>query len=173
MKDIPAQIPKDLASIVKMMGSLNPGLAVMVIVYATEDPGAASACSGETEKEKGAAAAAAATIPPARRTRRRHRIRMDLFPGIMKNPKGLTSDMCCGTATGITAYNPRAQTRRVRNRDAVMAEADAELGLHGSIPAGSLYRSYQEALKNALDKANNNSIFVQPGPCGFSFPEPT
>jgi len=57
--------------------------------------------------------------------------------------------------------------------NAVMAEADAELGLHGSIPAGSLYRSYQEALKNALDKANNNSIFVQPGPCGFSFPEPT
>jgi hypothetical protein len=43
----------------------------------------------------------------------------------------------------------------------VMAEANIELGLHGSTLAGSAYRGYQEALKNALDRANNNLSFVQ------------
>jgi hypothetical protein len=55
--------------------------------------------------------------------------------------------------------------------NAVMAEANAELGLHGLTLAGSPYRAYQEALKNALDKANNNMTFVQPTPCPFSFAE--
>jgi hypothetical protein len=53
--------------------------------------------------------------------------------------------------------------------NAVMVEANTELGLHGSTLAGSPYRAYQEALKNALDNANNNKTFVQPTPCGFSF----
>jgi hypothetical protein len=53
--------------------------------------------------------------------------------------------------------------------NAIMAEANTELGLHGLTLADSPYRSYQEALKNALDKANNNSTFVQPTPCPFSF----
>jgi hypothetical protein len=53
--------------------------------------------------------------------------------------------------------------------NAVMAEANAELGLHGLTLAGSPYRAYQEALKNALDRANNNYSFVQPGPCPFTF----
>ena len=52
---------------------------------------------------------------------------------------------------------------------AVMAEANTELGLHGLTLSGSPYRSYQEALKNALDNANNNLTFVQPTPCAFSF----
>lgn len=52
---------------------------------------------------------------------------------------------------------------------AVMTEANTELGLHGLVLSGSPYRSYQEALKNALDKANNNLTFVQPTPCAFSF----
>lgn len=52
---------------------------------------------------------------------------------------------------------------------AVMAEANAELGLHGLTLAGSPDRAYQEALKNALDAANNNKNFVQPTPCAFSF----
>ena len=52
--------------------------------------------------------------------------------------------------------------------NAVMNEADTELGLHGYTPSGSDYRAYQEALKNALDKANNNMNFVQPGPCYFA-----
>jgi hypothetical protein len=52
---------------------------------------------------------------------------------------------------------------------AVMAEADAELALHGLTLSGSPFRSYQEALKNALDKANNNLNFVQATACPFSF----
>jgi hypothetical protein len=55
--------------------------------------------------------------------------------------------------------------------NAVMAEANTELGLHGLTKDGSPYRAYQEALKNALDNANNNKTFVQPTPCAFSFPE--
>jgi len=53
---------------------------------------------------------------------------------------------------------------------AVMAEANTELGLHGLVLSGSPYRSHQEALKNALDKANNNLNFVQSGPCAFTSP---
>lgn len=51
----------------------------------------------------------------------------------------------------------------------LMAEANIELGNHGSTLADSPYRAYQEALKNALDKANNNKTFVQPEPCAFNF----
>lgn len=54
---------------------------------------------------------------------------------------------------------------------ALISEANAELGLHGNTPAGSPYRDYQEALKNALDNANNNVNFVQPSPCAFTFPD--
>lgn len=54
---------------------------------------------------------------------------------------------------------------------AVLAEADAELGLHGLVLSGSPFRTYQEALKIALDKANNNYNFVQPEPCAYTFPE--
>ncbi len=55
--------------------------------------------------------------------------------------------------------------------NAVMAEANAELGLHGLVLSDSPYRAYQEALKNALDNANNNKTFVQPTPCPFTFAE--
>ena len=50
----------------------------------------------------------------------------------------------------------------------VMSRANTELGLHGSVLSGSPYRAYQEALKNALDRANNDQNFVQgsPGQCG-------
>jgi hypothetical protein len=51
----------------------------------------------------------------------------------------------------------------------VTAEANTELGLHGLTLADSPYRAYQEALKNALDLANNNRTFVQPVPCPFTF----
>ena len=53
--------------------------------------------------------------------------------------------------------------------DALMSEANAELTIHGTAFAGDSWRSYQEALKNALDKANNNQTFVQPTPCQFTF----
>ena len=52
---------------------------------------------------------------------------------------------------------------------AVMAEAAAELCAHGYTPAGNAFRGYQESLKNALDKANNNLNFVQATPCPFTF----
>jgi hypothetical protein len=52
----------------------------------------------------------------------------------------------------------------------LMAAANTELSLHGSTLAVSPYRAYQEALKNALDNANNNKTFVQPGPGPFNFP---
>lgn len=53
--------------------------------------------------------------------------------------------------------------------NALMTEANAELTLHPTALAGDAWRTYQEALKNALDKANNNQTFVQPTPCPFTF----
>jgi hypothetical protein len=55
--------------------------------------------------------------------------------------------------------------------NAVMAEANTELGLHGLTVTASATRTYQEALKNALDKANNNLNFVQSS--GSTCPAPT
>jgi len=54
--------------------------------------------------------------------------------------------------------------------NAVMAEANTELGVHGTAYSGDAWRSYQEALKNALDNANNNLTFVQPGPSSCPAP---
>ncbi len=54
---------------------------------------------------------------------------------------------------------------------AVMAEANAELGVNGLTLAGHPARAYQEALKNALDAANNSLNFVQAAPCPFTFAE--
>ncbi|HEX3071649.1 MAG TPA: hypothetical protein VHX14_24010 [Thermoanaerobaculia bacterium] len=51
----------------------------------------------------------------------------------------------------------------------ILGEANASLGANGSTPDGSPVRTYQEALKNALDAGNNNLNFVQTSPCGFSF----
>lgn len=53
--------------------------------------------------------------------------------------------------------------------NALMAEADASLGTDGYTVASGATRSYQEALKNALDRANNNLNFVQGTPCAYSF----
>jgi hypothetical protein len=53
--------------------------------------------------------------------------------------------------------------------NAVLAEANAELGVNGLTLAGHPARAYQEALKNALDKANNNMNFVQPTACPYTF----
>jgi len=53
----------------------------------------------------------------------------------------------------------------------VMAEANTSLGANGNTTAAGANRTYQEALKNALDKANNNLNFVQSSPCPFSFAE--
>ena len=55
--------------------------------------------------------------------------------------------------------------------NAQMSEANAALGADGYTPSGDSNRSYQEALKNALDNANNNLTFAQGTPCSFSFVE--
>jgi hypothetical protein len=51
----------------------------------------------------------------------------------------------------------------------VMTAANLSLGTDGYTVAAGNTRNYQEALKNALDKANNNLNFVQGTPCAFSF----
>ena len=45
--------------------------------------------------------------------------------------------------------------------DALMAEANVELGLHPTAVSGDAWRAYQTALTDALDNANNNLTFVQ------------
>lgn len=53
--------------------------------------------------------------------------------------------------------------------NAVIALANASLGTDGLVLAGHPQRAYQEALKNALDRANNNLNFVQGSPCAFTY----
>lgn len=69
-------------------------------------------------------------------------------------------------APGTTSANPAG----FATVNAVMTEANTELGVHGLTVAAGATRSYQEALKNALDKANNSLTFVQSGPCAFNTP---
>lgn len=49
----------------------------------------------------------------------------------------------------------------------LIAEANAELALHGSALSGDPWRPYQEKLKNALDQANNGEDFPQSVQCGI------
>jgi DNA-binding beta-propeller fold protein YncE len=51
----------------------------------------------------------------------------------------------------------------------VLAEANAELGLHGLTGSGSPFRAYQSALSGILANANGNKTFAQASPCAFSF----
>jgi hypothetical protein len=53
----------------------------------------------------------------------------------------------------------------------LMVAANTELGTHGTAYSGDEWRSYQEALKNVLDSANNNYNFVQSTSCPFTFAE--
>jgi len=52
----------------------------------------------------------------------------------------------------------------------LITAANTELGLHGVSTASGAIRSYQGALKDVIDDANNNMNFVQTNPCRFSFP---
>jgi hypothetical protein len=53
---------------------------------------------------------------------------------------------------------------------AIMAEANASLQAHPVVLSGNSVRSYEEALKNALDQANNNNTFVQAaGTCAVNY----
>jgi hypothetical protein len=69
-------------------------------------------------------------------------------------------------APGAQSANPAGFT----SITSLMSEANNELGVHWLVSSGSPYRTYQEALKTAIDKANNDQNFVQALPCGFSFP---
>lgn len=60
-------------------------------------------------------------------------------------------------APGTTSANAAGFT----TVSALMAEANAELGLHPTAVSGDPWRDYQRALKDALDDANNNLTFVQ------------
>jgi len=53
----------------------------------------------------------------------------------------------------------------------LMTAANIELGTHHTAYSSDSWRSYQEALKNVLDSANNNYNFVQSQPCPFTFAE--
>jgi len=52
----------------------------------------------------------------------------------------------------------------------IMNEADASLAVYGDTTDPHPQRAYQEALKNALDKANNNLNFLHPDPSGCPLP---
>jgi hypothetical protein len=69
-------------------------------------------------------------------------------------------------------YAPGAQSANslgYATVNAVMAEANTSLGANSNTTATGASRTYQEALKNALDNANNNKNFVQSSPCPFTF----
>jgi hypothetical protein len=70
-------------------------------------------------------------------------------------------------APGASSANPFGYA----TVNALLNEANTSLGSNGYTPDGSGARAYQEALKNALDKGNNNLNFVQAQPCSFSFPQ--
>lgn len=57
----------------------------------------------------------------------------------------------------------------------IIDEANAALGADGSTPSGDPNRAIQEALKNALDAANNNQNFAHPNAaaCPFTFQSQT
>ncbi len=81
---------------------------------------------------------------------------------------GFVSGSALVYAPGTSSANPAG----FATVGALLHEANAELGTHPTAYDGDAWRSYQEALKNAFDWANNNLTFVQPGPeaCPFDSP---
>lgn len=73
-----------------------------------------------------------------------------------------------GFVDGNAFYLPYGDTI-----NALMAEAEAALGVDGFTPANDPNRSTQETLKNHLDQLNNGASIVPTEPCDFSFPEET
>jgi hypothetical protein len=69
-------------------------------------------------------------------------------------------------APGTSSANPLG----FATVNSVIAEANASLGTDAVTIAAGATRTYQEALKNALDRSNNNLNFVQAAACPFSFP---
>lgn len=84
----------------------------------------------------------------------------------------------CGTVNGDSIiYAPGLPTvapSGFATVNAIMAAANTDLATHNHTEIGgadAAFRTYQENLKNALDKANNNLNFIQGQPCPFSFAE--
>jgi hypothetical protein len=78
-----------------------------------------------------------------------------------------------GTALIYAPGTASANSLGFATVDAVMAEANTLLGSADPlvIGSGSSLRPLAEALKDALDDANNNLTFVQSTPCAFTFAE--
>jgi hypothetical protein len=75
-------------------------------------------------------------------------------------------------STGALIYAPgttSANALGYATVGAIIAEANTTLCANGSVLADNPERAHQEALKNALDNANNNLTFVQGTPCPFTF----
>ena len=68
----------------------------------------------------------------------------------------------CGTVTGLSSLG-------FISVNDLMSAANQSLFDHPLTQAGNPDRACQEALKNALDDANNNKNFTQSSPCAFSF----
>jgi hypothetical protein len=75
-----------------------------------------------------------------------------------------------GTALIYAPGTTSANAAGFATVDAVMTEANTSLGTFGLTLAGHAERAHQEALKNALDNANNNLNFLQPGPSSCPTP---
>lgn len=74
---------------------------------------------------------------------------------------------------GALVYAPGASSANANGFTtiaALISEANATLGVDGYTVDGDPLRAYQEALKNALDKANNNLNFVQATPASCPTP---
>lgn len=80
---------------------------------------------------------------------------------------GVVSGSALVYAPGV----PGANSAGFISINALMSAADSSLGLYGLTLSGHAQRSTQEAMKNALDKANNNLNFVQAEACAFSYPQ--
>ena len=63
----------------------------------------------------------------------------------------------CGNANGFITIS------------ALMTKANDSLGLYPNTLSGHPERAAQECLKDALDDANNNKIFVQSAPCDINY----
>ena len=72
-------------------------------------------------------------------------------------------------AVGFTSPGHATGFITINDLIALADNALASPGGNLTNTAGPL-RTYEEALKNALDNANNNLNFTQPSPCPFSFP---
>jgi hypothetical protein len=93
--------------------------------------------------------------------------------GLSAQLAALALDVLNGKVSGSTLiYAPgslSANAAGFATVNAVLTEANAELGAHGLTGSGSPFRPYQSALNDILVNANGNKTFVQASACAFSF----